>query len=49
MHFVRPDFFEAIVPRWFPSPKLANQVSGAAEIILGVGMMPRRTLSLIHI
>lgn len=43
MHFVRPDFFEAIVPRWFPSPKLANQVSGAAEIILGVGMMPRRT------
>ena len=43
MHFVRPDFFEAIVPRWFPSPKLANQVSGAAEIILGVAMMPRRT------
>lgn len=38
MHFVRPDFFEAIVPRWFPSPKLANEVSGAAEIVLGTGM-----------
>lgn len=43
MHFVRPDFFEAIVPRWFPSPKLANQASGAAEIVLGLGMLPRRT------
>ena len=38
MHFMRPDFFEAIVPRWFPSPKLANEVSGAAEIVLGAGM-----------
>ena len=43
MHFVRPDFFDALVPRWFPSPKLANQVSGAAEIVLGLGMIPRRT------
>lgn len=43
MHFVRPDFFEAIVPRWFPSPKVANQASGAAEIVLGLGMFPRRT------
>ncbi len=43
MHFVRPDFFEAIVPRWFPSPRIANQASGAAEIVLGLGMLPRRT------
>ena len=43
MHFARPDFFEAIVPRWFPSPKFANQASGAAEIVLGLGMIPRRT------
>ena len=43
MHFVRPDFFEAIVPRWFPSPRLANRVSGGAEIVLGLGMVPRRT------
>ena len=43
MHFVRPDFFEAIVPRWFPDPKLANQASGAAEIALGLGMFHPRT------
>jgi uncharacterized membrane protein len=42
-HFARPDFFEAIVPRWFPNPALANQASGAAEIICGIGMFPRRT------
>lgn len=42
-HFARPDFFEAIVPRWFPNPALANQVSGAAEIVCGLGMFPRRT------
>jgi len=42
-HFVRPDFFEAIVPRWFPNPKFANEVSGAAEITCGLAMLPRRT------
>ena len=31
------------MPRWFPSPKFANQASGAAEIVLGLGMIPRRT------
>jgi uncharacterized membrane protein len=42
-HFVRPDFFEAVVPRWFPDKALANQVSGAAEIVCGLAMVPRRT------
>lgn len=42
-HFAVPSFFEAIVPRWFPDAKLANQVSGAAEIALGVAMIPRHT------
>jgi uncharacterized membrane protein len=42
-HFARPDFFEAIVPRWFPDARSANQGSGAAEIVLGLGMFPRRT------
>ena len=42
-HFARPDFFEAIVPRWFPNAKFANQASGAAEIVCGLGMFPRRT------
>jgi uncharacterized membrane protein len=42
-HFARPDFFESIVPRWFPNLALANQLSGAAEIVCGVGMFYRRT------
>ena len=43
MHFVRPDFFESIVPEWFPDKRLANSVSGAAEIVLGLGLLPART------
>jgi uncharacterized membrane protein len=43
MHFVKPDFFEAIVPDWFPNARVANQVSGAAEIALGLGMLSPRT------
>ncbi len=43
MHFARPDFFEAIVPDWFPDRRLANHVSGAAEIALGLGLLPART------
>ncbi len=43
MHFAKPDFFEAIVPDWFPSATAANQVSGAAEIVLGLGMIAPQT------
>jgi uncharacterized membrane protein len=42
-HFVRPDFFESIVPDWFPDARLANRVSGAAEIALGLGLLSPRT------
>ncbi|WP_040494177.1 DoxX family protein [Ilumatobacter nonamiensis] len=40
MHFARPDFFESIVPDWFPDKRLANRASGAAEIALGLGLLP---------
>jgi uncharacterized membrane protein len=43
MHFVRPDFFESIVPDWFPDKRAANIVSGAAEIVLGLAVFPRAT------
>ena len=43
MHFAKPDFFEAIVPDWFPNKKAANQISGAAEIALGIGMFVPQT------
>ncbi len=39
MHFAKPDFFEAIVPDWFPDARLANRLSGAAEIALGLGLL----------
>ena len=42
-HFVKPDFFESIVPDWFPSPRVANVASGAAEITLGLGLLVPRT------
>jgi uncharacterized membrane protein len=42
-HFARPDFFESIVPDWFPNPKRANQISGAAEIALGLGLLVPQT------
>jgi uncharacterized membrane protein len=42
-HFARPDFFESIVPRWIPNARLANLGSGAAEILCGAAMFPRRT------
>jgi uncharacterized membrane protein len=42
-HFAKPDFFEAIVPGWFPDAALANRVSGAAELAFGLGMFHERT------
>ena len=42
-HFAKPDFFESIVPDWFPNRRLANYASGAAEIALGVGLLSPRT------
>lgn len=42
MHFARPDFFESIVPDWFPNARVANYASGAAEIALGLGLITAR-------
>ena len=39
MHFVRPAVFEAIVPPYLPSPRALVLVSGAAEILGGVGLL----------
>lgn len=43
MHYAKPDFFESIVPDWFPNATLANRASGAAEILLGLGMLSPTT------
>lgn len=42
-HFARPAFFEAVVPDWVPDKAMANRVSGAAEVALGLAMIPRAT------
>ena len=36
MHFVRPEFFDAIVPPWMPGKaRTTTQVSGVAELVSG--------------
>ena len=41
-HFVRPQFYESMVPPYLPSPHLLVVVSGIAEIILGVLLLVPR-------
>jgi len=43
LHFVRPEPFVRIVPPFLPAPRALVYVSGAAEIALGLGVVPRRT------
>ncbi len=38
-HFVRPQFFEAIVPPYLPFPHALVLISGAAEIAGGAGLL----------
>lgn len=38
-HFVVPDAFERIVPRWIPNPQLMVFVSGVAELAGAVGLL----------
>lgn len=38
-HFARPVTFAAMVPRWLPNAPLLVAVSGAAEILGGIGLL----------
>jgi uncharacterized membrane protein len=43
-HFLNPEFFDAIVPPALPgSERLATYLSGAAEVLVGVGIFIART------
>jgi uncharacterized membrane protein len=43
-HGVRPEPFDAIVPRWLPGPpRRWTLVSGAAEVLVGVAVAAPRT------
>jgi uncharacterized membrane protein len=39
MHFVSPKAFIRIVPRWLPAPAALVAISGACEILGGVGLL----------
>jgi uncharacterized membrane protein len=43
LHFMRPEPFVRIMPPGLPAPELLVYLSGAAEIGLGLGLLPRRT------
>ena len=44
MHFVNPDFFDAIVPPWLPpGERFWTYVSGVAELIVGPLVLAPRT------
>ena len=43
MHFVIPEKYEAIVPPYIPAAKEMVQISGVAEIIGGLAMVPAAT------
>jgi len=42
-HFVHPDFYMKMLEGFLPYPSALNVVSGAIEIILGVGVMLPQT------
>jgi uncharacterized membrane protein len=43
MHFIVPKVYARIVPPQFPRPVLLVYLSGIAEIVLGIGVIIRRT------
>ena len=38
MHFMKPEIYLRIMPRYLPNPKLLVIRSGIAEIMLGIGL-----------
>ncbi len=43
LHFVIAPFYLAMMPPWLPAHALLVQVSGVAEIVLGLGVLIDRT------
>lgn len=41
LHFVTPDSYTRIVPHWLPAPKILVYVSGAFELLGGLGLLVR--------
>ena len=43
LHFVRPSFFRVLVPPMLPAPGALVAVSGVAEVLGGLGVLPKKT------
>lgn len=43
IHFTDPGFYLNIIPGWLPAHQLLLNLSGIAEIILGLLLLPRQT------
>jgi uncharacterized membrane protein len=43
LHFLRPRWYESIMPPWLPAPRQLVYASGAAEIAGGLGVLHPRT------
>ncbi len=43
LHFLAPGGYERIVPPYLPLPRELVYLSGAAEILGGLGLLPKRT------
>ena len=43
MHFIRPETYLRIMPPWLPAPLLLVQLSGAFEVLGGLGLLGPRT------
>ncbi len=42
-HFRDPAFYQAMIPGWLPAPAAMNLISGIAEILGGLGVLPAAT------
>ncbi len=42
-HFLNPDFYVKIMPPYFPNPLFWVQLSGVAEVLLGILLFPAKT------
>jgi len=43
LHFIKPRMYERIMPRYLPAHRALVYLSGAAEILLGIGLLFART------
>lgn len=45
-HFLNPQLYLRIMPKYLPYPQMLNYISGLAEIILGIGILFESTRSI---